>query len=244
MMSKMEERRKWKNVNKEEGRRKYMRLRNELKIATDRAKKEYLEKICNEIIEFQRTGRYDLMYMKTKELGWKENHGIQNVGIDDFQGNRTVYQRQVLKIWEKYITEMYDRPNRPETLEVEPEEVVDTDGKGPYILQSGVEKAIKEMRKGKATGDDDVPGDMLKLLGEGGLKTLTKLMNTTYESGEWPKDFTEVTMLCLPPLLLLCPLLRPLLSSSSLLRLLLLAAPFTFTLLCYLGTEVTRLDLG
>ncbi|PNF14567.1 hypothetical protein B7P43_G14130 [Cryptotermes secundus] len=121
MMSKMEERRKWKNVNNEEGRRKYRRLRNELKRATDRTKKEYLEKICNEIIEFQRTGRYDLIYMKTKELGWKENHGIQNIDIEDSQGNRIVGQRQVLKIWENYITELYDRPNRPETLEVEPE---------------------------------------------------------------------------------------------------------------------------
>ncbi|PNF19696.1 hypothetical protein B7P43_G15386 [Cryptotermes secundus] len=93
--------------------------------------------------------------------------------------------------------ELYDRPDRPETLEVEPEEEVDTDEKGPYILQSEVEKAIKEMRKGKATGDDDVPGDVLKLLGEGGLKTLTKLMNTIHESGEWPKDFTEVTMIAL-----------------------------------------------
>jgi hypothetical protein len=36
-----------------------------------------------EIMEFQRTGRYDLMYMKTKELGWKETQGIQNIGIED-----------------------------------------------------------------------------------------------------------------------------------------------------------------
>jgi hypothetical protein len=62
------------------------------------------------------------------------------------------------------------------------------------ILQSEVEKAIKEMRNRKSTGDDDVPGDVLKLLG-GGLKTLTKLKNTIYETGEWPKDFTEVTMI-------------------------------------------------
>jgi hypothetical protein len=60
-----------------------------------------------------------------------------------------------------------------------------------------VEKAIKELRNRKATGDDEVPGDVLKLLGEGGLKTLTKLMNTIYENGEWPKDFTEVTMIAL-----------------------------------------------
>ena len=66
-----------------------------------------------------------------------------------------------------------------------------------YILQGEVEKAIKEMRNRKATGDDDVPGDELKLLGEGGLKILTKLINTTYETGEWLMDFTEVTMIAL-----------------------------------------------
>ena len=52
MISKMDERRKWKNVNTEEGRRNYRKLRNELKRATEKAKKEYLENICTEIIEF------------------------------------------------------------------------------------------------------------------------------------------------------------------------------------------------
>jgi hypothetical protein len=50
----------------------------------------------------------------------------------------------VLKIWENYITELHDRPNQPETLEVEPEEEVDADEECPYILQSEVEKAIKK----------------------------------------------------------------------------------------------------
>jgi hypothetical protein len=78
----------------------YIRLRDEFKAATDNTKEEYLESICDEIIEFQRTGSYDLMYMKTKELGWKENHGIQNIGIEDSQGN-IIDQRLVLQIWEK-----------------------------------------------------------------------------------------------------------------------------------------------
>jgi hypothetical protein len=68
-------------------------LRNELNRATDNAKKEYLESICDEIIEFQRTGHYDLMYMKAKELGWKDNHGIQNTGIEDCKGNMIIDQR-------------------------------------------------------------------------------------------------------------------------------------------------------
>ena len=88
----------------------------------------------------------------------------------------------MLRIWENYVTELYDRPDRPETLEVEPEEV-GTDEKGPYILQSEVEKAVKETRNGKAT-DDHVPGNVFKLLGEGGSKILIKLINTIYETGE------------------------------------------------------------
>ena len=48
IISKMGERRKWKNVNNKEGRRNYRRLRNELKSATETAKKEYLENLCNE----------------------------------------------------------------------------------------------------------------------------------------------------------------------------------------------------
>jgi len=68
-----------------------------------------------------------------------------------------VEQSQVLKIRENYTAELYDRPNRLETLEVEPEEEVDTDEKSPYILQSEVEKAIKEMKNQQATVDDDVP---------------------------------------------------------------------------------------
>ena len=99
-----------------------------------KGQKEYLENTCTDIMEFHRTGRYDLMYMKTKELGWKETQGIQNIGIEDSQGNRIVDQKQVLKIWENYVTELYDRPNRSEILEVGPEEEVDTDKKGPYIL--------------------------------------------------------------------------------------------------------------
>jgi len=39
MISKMDERRKWKNVKTEEGRRNYRRLRNELKRATQKGPK-------------------------------------------------------------------------------------------------------------------------------------------------------------------------------------------------------------
>jgi hypothetical protein len=197
IISKIDERRKLKNANNEEGRKNYRRLRNELKRATDKTKKEYVESICDEIIEFPRTGCYDLMYVKTKELGCKEIHGIQNISIEYTQGNIIIDRRRVLQIWENYITELYDRGNRPEHLEVEPEAEVDEDEKSPYNMQSEVEKAVKEMRDKKVTGNYNISGDVLKLLGEDGLRLMSQLIISIYGTGEWPRYFIEVTMIAL-----------------------------------------------
>jgi hypothetical protein len=60
-----------------------------------------------------------------------------------------------------------------------------------------VEKAIKEMRDKKATGHDDVPGNVLRLLAQDGLRQMTQLINNVYKSGEWPKYFIEFTMIAL-----------------------------------------------
>jgi hypothetical protein len=40
-----------------------------------------------------------------------------------------------------------------------------------------LEKTIKKMRDEKGTGDDDVPGDVINLLGDA-LKIVTQLINT------------------------------------------------------------------
>ena len=104
-------------------------------------------------------------------LGWKEEDGIQNSGIEGSQGNVIVDQGKVLKFWENYIRELSDQPNWGGGIqEVEPEGTVDVDKKGFYILQSEVEKGVKDMREKEATGDDDVPGDVLEMLGEDGVR--------------------------------------------------------------------------
>ena len=53
------------------------------------------------------------------------------------------------------------------------------------------------MRRKKATGDD-IPVYLLKEMGDSGLKIMTALVNKIYMSGDWPKDFLDVTMIALP----------------------------------------------
>ena len=53
----------------------------------------------------------------TKEPGGKENHGIQNTGIKNSPMNIIVGdKRQVLKICENYVTEVYNQAKWTENL--------------------------------------------------------------------------------------------------------------------------------
>ena len=65
-----------------------------------------------------------------RSVGGKENCGIRNGSTKDCKADIIVGKRQVLQMWESYITELYERRNRPENLEVETAEVVDADEKG------------------------------------------------------------------------------------------------------------------
>jgi hypothetical protein len=90
--------------------------------ATEKANKEHLEGMCDEITEFQRREHCCSMYMTIEELGWRDNQGVHTSGIEDGQENVIVDQIQVLKICEKSITELHDLTSRPENLEVVTEE--------------------------------------------------------------------------------------------------------------------------
>ena len=105
MVKKMEERRIAKTINIKE----YRKLNNKLRRETDKAKEvPYMEEICEEIMELHKKGRYDLMYQKAQQLGGRTSKAIRTFGIEDNQGNIITDHRKALRIWEKYIQNLYD----------------------------------------------------------------------------------------------------------------------------------------
>ena len=61
-------------------------------------------------------------------------------------------------------------------------------------MHDEAQNALKVWGDKKATGHGDVPEEVYRSLGEDGLKTKTQLINSRYETGEWPKGFIGVTM--------------------------------------------------
>jgi len=194
MLRKMDERRRWKQVNTPEGKQQYRKLNNELRRETDRAKEKYWEEQCEEIEEMERAGKMDKLYRRVKELTWKKETSQKNKTILDKQGTPLTDPEAVKARWKEYIEELYSKNEKPEDLELEPEVEVEEDQKGPDILRREIEQAIKELKTGKAEGEDGIPAEMIKALDPEATHTLMLLCTAIYKKGEWPEDFLISTI--------------------------------------------------
>ena len=73
------------------------------------------------------------------------------------------------------VNELYN-VERGEPLDV-------ADLKGCPILKAEVDKVIKEMKTGKASGNDDITTKMVKALDETRLEKITEICNLIYDTG-------------------------------------------------------------
>ena len=83
-------------------------------------------------MDLQKKGRYDLMYQKAQQLGGRTSKATRTFGIEDNQSNIVTDHWQALRIWEKYIQDLYDSENRPQDIAIEAEDELDEDDKRTY----------------------------------------------------------------------------------------------------------------
>ena len=190
-----------KNVETENGRKEYSRLNNELRRTTDRAKDQWWNDKCDELAEYDKRGRSDLLYQEVNKLTkTSKKTGTKNVAINDKEGELKTELREVKDRWKEYIEELYDKDRKPVEgdFAMEEENMIENDHKGPDILKEEIYEAIKCMKNGKATGIDDIPAEFLKMLEGESLKMLVDLCMEVYITGIWPEDFTKSVMIPIP----------------------------------------------
>ena len=56
---------------------------------------------------------------------------------------------------------------------------------------SEIENLIKEIKCGKASGNDDIATEMIKGLDDEGIKKITELCNIVYDKGYLPLDMSS-----------------------------------------------------
>ena len=168
---------------------KYKKLTNEIKKKCNKAKEKWINDQCLEIeVKQNRDSKY--VHSKVKEISGKK--GCPNTGcIKSKEGNILMDKAEVLNRWSEYIEELFD-DNREE-LNILKKEI-----DGPPILKQEVAAAIKKMKAGKATGQDNIPVEIIVALEDLGIDVVTKLLNSIYDSGVIPSDLLKSIFIALP----------------------------------------------
>ena len=161
---KIDERRKWKNVSTDDGVKKYKQFNNELRRETDKSREDWWMDQCQTLDELDSRGRSDVFYRKVRQLRGQKMMRKSSKVIKDMDGRLLTDKSDIKERWREYIETLYDAERKPgkDSFDLEREDEVDKDCKGPDLLVSEIRAAIKETKNRKAVGIDEIPAEFWK----------------------------------------------------------------------------------
>ena len=114
----------------------------------------------------------------------------------EHSGKCLTEERQILNRWTEYCSELYNQKANgdPSVLNCAQ---TDTEDDHP-ILRREVEAAVQSLKKGKSTGVDNIPAELVKTGGEDVITALTTICNKIWQPGEWPTPWTQSLVITLP----------------------------------------------
>ena len=100
-----------------------------------------------------------------------------------------------MKSWTEYCSELYNHKTSGDPVFTHTNQSTDTDSYD--ILRHEVEAAIRELKKGKSAGVDNIPGERVQSGGEEMVNMLHKICNKNWSTGEWPNELTQSLVITL-----------------------------------------------
>ena len=185
ILDQMEMRRRVKK-DTDEYRRVNMRIRNMCRAA----KEEYLNQQCEEIEELENRN-IQIMHEKVKAVVNKKIWHISSC-IKDEDGNVIMEQDQIKGRWTEYINSLYSDTERKD------KPVIGKQMNGNPTTREEVRDAMKQMKKNKAVGNDEIAFEMIEALGNFGHDKITDIANFVYESENVPDEMIESIFIALP----------------------------------------------
>ena len=168
---------------------KYRELDKQMKKRCNGAKEHWIDTQCEEIEAYTGVSS-KTVHQKIKEFTRKKR-----------QQNRVhTIKRRRHSEWKKRTSSTADQnTSRGFTMMTEAHHLSSIMIKAPKFLGEKVQRTLKKnMKKGKATGPDDTPPEMLTALGEFGIKEITKLVNIIHDAGEIPTDLKKSVYIAIP----------------------------------------------
>lgn len=192
----MLERRKLRNKSDHQSIQEYKRITNKITTKCRECKENDTVKICEKIDEYLQKGQMDKAYNIIRSLS--KNHTTKSTTILDETGKLLIDNNDILHRWIRYIEKLYEGQGLHER-DIEEEQLVEEDEKGPAILKEEFVKALMSIHNGKAAGNDQIYIEMIKYaMCEPFTKEIFDIMQDIYTTGQVPLDFQISKTVTLP----------------------------------------------
>ena len=159
------------------------------KRAVARAKTEAYNDLYDSLTDDQEGERKAIRIAKQKH---KESQDVyQGKQIKDVNGDVLREENDIKERWRTYFEQLMNDENDriDRVIEPRPEEDIEV------ITAAEVERALRKMKKGKATGPDDIPVEAWKVLGRIGVEILLRIFTTIMETENMPDEWRQSTLI-------------------------------------------------
>ena len=113
--------------------------------------------------------------------------------VQDLSGTCLTEERQILKRWTEYCSEIYNQKANGDPLVLNcPQTDIEDDHP---ILCKEVEAAIQSLKKGKSAGVDNIPAELVQGGREDVITALRTICNKIWQTGEWPTLWNPIITL-------------------------------------------------
>ena len=116
--------------------------------------------------------------------------------IQDKSGKCPTEENEILSRWTEYCSELYNYQSCGDNAVLDCSQPKKEDLQP--ILREEVEFAVASLKKGKSSGVDNIPAELVQAGGEIMIDVLTEICNRIWRIGEWPTPWTKSLIIILP----------------------------------------------
>ena len=178
--------RRWMRRRSEITREAYIEARNEAERIKREAKKQAWEKIGDEL-EQDMQGTRKLIYSIARNYRKREEPTVRS--IKDKEGVLLTDQEEIDERWREYFSDLLGMPDELYNLELDEEDIIlEETVEENYITREEIKLALKEMKKGKSPGCDEIPAELLSG-SDDMIDWLHRLFSLAWNEGNVPEEW-------------------------------------------------------
>src|SRR3984885_7608136 len=171
----------------EENRKKYNKMTREIKKKAKQCKEQWLEEKCNEAENS--AGRQDTrrLFQIAKEICGNDNP--KSATVKDKEGKVLEDKADIKNRWKEYYETLYNEENPVDSTVLDEIPSSNSHEHMEDILEEEVEAAIRNLKKRKAPGEDNITAEMIQAGERCSVEMLHTLCNKIYYEKKCPTDW-------------------------------------------------------